>query len=160
LRLPGFSDNRHMKVRKLSALWTGRLWPSGKIPCTHCFQRLSRNRSHSAAGRIRFIKSLKNSFGNRTRYLPACGAVLQSIVLPPPPTTTTRHRAFTSFKKYEKIKTRFIIHSFVHTVWLPQGFCTGFELDAMRVEVRSLRKHICVFPTVSGVALSYSQLLL
>ena len=38
---PRFQDNRHMKVERLSALSTGRLYPSGNIPSTHLCQRLS-----------------------------------------------------------------------------------------------------------------------
>jgi hypothetical protein len=32
---PRFLDNRHMKVVRLSALRTGRIYPPGKIPGTH-----------------------------------------------------------------------------------------------------------------------------
>ena len=32
---PRFQDNRHMKVVRLSALCTGRLYPPGNIPGTH-----------------------------------------------------------------------------------------------------------------------------
>ena len=32
---PGFQENRHMKVVKLSALRTVRLYPPGNIPGTH-----------------------------------------------------------------------------------------------------------------------------
>jgi hypothetical protein len=32
---PRFLDNRHMKVVRLSAVRTGRLYPPGKIPGTH-----------------------------------------------------------------------------------------------------------------------------
>jgi hypothetical protein len=32
---PRFLDNRHMKMVRLSALLTGRLYPPGKIPGTH-----------------------------------------------------------------------------------------------------------------------------
>jgi hypothetical protein len=35
LRLPGFSDNWHMKVARLSALCTSCLYPPGKKPGTH-----------------------------------------------------------------------------------------------------------------------------
>ena len=35
LRLPDFQDNRHMKVVRLSALRTGRLYPPGNSPGTH-----------------------------------------------------------------------------------------------------------------------------
>jgi len=34
---PRFQDNRHMKVVRLSALRTGRLYPSGNIPGTHVY---------------------------------------------------------------------------------------------------------------------------
>jgi hypothetical protein len=35
LRLPGLSDNRYIKLVRLSALCTGHLYPPGKIPGTH-----------------------------------------------------------------------------------------------------------------------------
>jgi hypothetical protein len=35
LRLPDFKTSRHMKVVRLSALGTGRLYPQGSIPGTH-----------------------------------------------------------------------------------------------------------------------------
>jgi hypothetical protein len=35
VEVPRFLDNRHMKVVRLSALRTGRLYPPGKIPGTH-----------------------------------------------------------------------------------------------------------------------------
>ena len=34
---PRFQDNRHMKVVRLSALRTGRLYAPGNIPGTHFF---------------------------------------------------------------------------------------------------------------------------
>jgi len=46
-----------MKVTRLSALRTGRLYPSGDTAGTHFFQRLSRSQGHSAFGRM---KSMKN----------------------------------------------------------------------------------------------------
>ena len=51
LRLPEFLDNQYMRVGRLSALRTGRLYSSGDIPCTHLYQRLSRAQGHSADGR-------------------------------------------------------------------------------------------------------------
>jgi len=33
--LPGFLENRHMKVAKLSDLGTSRIYPPGDIPGTH-----------------------------------------------------------------------------------------------------------------------------
>jgi len=66
-----------MKVVKLSALRTGRLYPSGNIPGTHFYYRLSQPQGHSAAGRIMSMKNSNDTIGNRTRDLPACSAVSQ-----------------------------------------------------------------------------------
>jgi len=63
-----------MKVVRLSALSTGRLYPPGNIPGTHFYQRLSRPQGHSVAGRIMSMKKSNNS-GDRNRDLPACSAV-------------------------------------------------------------------------------------
>ena len=51
LRLPDFKTIWHMKVVRLSALRTGRIYPQGNIPGTYFCQRLSRPQGHSA-GRI------------------------------------------------------------------------------------------------------------
>jgi len=64
-----------MKVVRLLALRTGRLYPPGNIPGTHFCQRLSRPQGHSAVGRIMSIKNSNDTIENRTRDLPACGAV-------------------------------------------------------------------------------------
>ena len=48
---PKFQDNRHIKVVRLSALRTGRLYHPGYIPSTHSCWRLCRPQRHSAAGR-------------------------------------------------------------------------------------------------------------
>ena len=52
---PGFSDTRHMKVTRLSALHTGHLYLPGQVSVTHFCYRLSRTQDHSAAGRIKSI---------------------------------------------------------------------------------------------------------
>ena len=74
---PGFQDNRYMKVAKLSALGTGRLYPSGNISGIHFCYRLSRPQGYSAAGRIMSMKYYSDTIGNRTRDLPTCSAVPQ-----------------------------------------------------------------------------------
>ena len=56
---PRFQDNRHMKVVRLSALRTGRLYPPGNIPGTHFCQRLGRPQGHNAAGRIMSMKKIQ-----------------------------------------------------------------------------------------------------
>ena len=72
---PRFQDNQHMKVVRLSALHTDRLYPPRNIPGTHFCYRLSRPQGHSAAGRIMSMKNSSDTIGNRTRDLPACSAV-------------------------------------------------------------------------------------
>jgi hypothetical protein len=72
---PRFQDNRHMKVVRLSALLTGRLYPPGNIPGTHFCLRLSQPQGHSAAGRIMSMKNSNYTIGNRTCNLPAYNTV-------------------------------------------------------------------------------------
>ena len=74
---PRFQDNRHMKVVRLSALSTGRLYPPRNIPGTHFCWRLSQTQSHSAARRIINKKKSSDTIENRTRDLPAYSAVPQ-----------------------------------------------------------------------------------
>ena len=66
LRLQEFLNNRHMKVARLPALRTGRLYPPGDIRGTHFCLRLSRLQGHSAAGRIMSVKNPNDAIGNRT----------------------------------------------------------------------------------------------
>ena len=72
-----FQDNRYMKVKRLSALRTGRLYLPGNIPGTHFCPRLRRPQGYRAAGRIRSMKNFNETIGNRTRDLPARSAVPQ-----------------------------------------------------------------------------------
>jgi hypothetical protein len=71
-----------MKVVRLSALRTGRLYPPGKIPGTHLCQGLSEPQGHSVAGRIVSMKNSNDTIENRTRDLPACSAVPQPTASP------------------------------------------------------------------------------
>jgi len=84
---PRFQDSRHMKVVRLSALRTDRLYPPGNISGTHFCKRLSQPQGHSAAGRIMSMKNSIDAIGNRTGDLPACSAV-------PPPTAPPRAPQF------------------------------------------------------------------
>ena len=65
-----------MKVVRLSALCTGRLYPPGNIPGIHFCWRLSQPQGHSAAGRIMSMKNYNDTIGNRTRDLLACSVVM------------------------------------------------------------------------------------
>ena len=62
-----FSDSWHMKVVKLSALHTDRLYHPGNISIIHFGLRLSRSQNHSAAGRDMWRKNSNYIIGNRTR---------------------------------------------------------------------------------------------
>ena len=73
-----------MKVVKLPALSTGRLYPPKDIPGTHFSYRLSQTQGPSAAGRM-LMKNSKDTTGNRTRDLPACSAVPQRTAPPRAP---------------------------------------------------------------------------
>jgi len=74
-----------MKVVRLLAIRNGRLCRRGNNPGIHFSYSLSEPQVHSAARRIMSMKIFKDTFGNRTRALPACSAVLQSNLLPRDP---------------------------------------------------------------------------
>jgi hypothetical protein len=69
-RLTEFPDNLHMKVVRLSALCTGRIYPPGDTPGIHFCQRPSRSQGHSATGRIKSMKNRNYTIGNLTRDQP------------------------------------------------------------------------------------------
>jgi hypothetical protein len=88
VKAPRFWENRFMKVVKLSALRTGRLYATGNIPGTRFCLRLSRPKGHSAAGRNMSVKNSNDNIGNRTRNLPTCSA----MSLPTARTSVTNHQ--------------------------------------------------------------------
>jgi len=72
---PSYYSYSYVKIARLSALHTGRLYPPGDTPGIHFFQRLSRHQGHSAAGRIMSTKIPDDSIRNQTHDLLACSAV-------------------------------------------------------------------------------------
>jgi len=66
---PRYLDNWHMKVVRLSALRTGRLYSPESIPGTHFSYWLIRPQSHSEAGRIMSMKNSSDPIGNRAREI-------------------------------------------------------------------------------------------
>ena len=74
-----FHGNLHMKVVRLSALLTSRLYPPVNIPVTHFSLRLSQPQGHSAARRIMSMKNSNDTIGNRTRDHPTCSAVPHTV---------------------------------------------------------------------------------
>lgn len=81
LRLPGFLNNWHMQVARLSAQCTGYLYSPGDIPGTRFCSRLSQPQRHSVARRIKSVKNLKYATENQTCDLPACSRLPQSTAL-------------------------------------------------------------------------------
>jgi hypothetical protein len=73
-----------MAVR-LSALLAGRPSLPGTFLVLISVRRLSWSQGYSAAGRVRSIEISIDLIGNRTRYLPTCSIVPQTITLPRAP---------------------------------------------------------------------------
>jgi hypothetical protein len=78
-----------MKVIRLSALRTSRLYPPGIIPGTHFCKRLCQPQGHSAAGRNMSMKNSNDTIGKRTRDLPAWSTVPQPTAPPRTPMNST-----------------------------------------------------------------------
>ena len=76
-----FQGSWHMKVVRLLALHTVRLYPAGNIPGTHYCWRLSQPQGHSAVGRIMLMKNSNDTIVNRTRALPPCSAVTEPTAI-------------------------------------------------------------------------------
>jgi hypothetical protein len=82
---PRFQDNRHMKVVRLSALRTGRLYPQKILLVLIYVRGWVNTRGHSATGRIMAMKISNDTTGNWARNLPAFSAVPQPTALPRAP---------------------------------------------------------------------------
>jgi hypothetical protein len=52
VQAPKFLDNRHLKMARLSALHTGRLYPPGDTLCTYLCFRLSRSQAVAYRGGV------------------------------------------------------------------------------------------------------------
>jgi hypothetical protein len=68
-----------MKVVRLSALRTGRLYPQEIFLVLIYVKRLSRPQGQSATGRIMSMKISSDTIRNRTRDLPVCSALPQPL---------------------------------------------------------------------------------
>ena len=81
LRFPDFMKIWPMKVAKLSAPHTGRLYPTRDITGTHLCWRLSRLQGRSAVGRIKSEKNANDPMVDRTRDLSTCSVLPQPTAL-------------------------------------------------------------------------------
>ena len=84
-----------IQAKRLSALWTGRLFSPGNISGTHFCQRMSRPQGHSEAERIMSMKNSNDTMGNQIRDLPTCSPVPQPTALPPAPNNASGSQTVT-----------------------------------------------------------------
>ena len=103
-----FPDIWHMKVVRLSALCISHLYHPGNIPGTHFCYRLIQPQGHSAGGRIMSMKNANDTFGNRTRDLPAFSAVPQQAEPLRTPTVNVVYLILIP----THISVAFVLHSF------------------------------------------------
>jgi hypothetical protein len=125
-----------MKVLRLSALRTGRLYPPGNIPDTHFCWKLSRHHGHSAAGRIMSMKNSHDTIGNRTRYLRRAAGSSEMMVHTPLENfvlTQTTKRFLTAETCSLKVR-------YVHAQWChPAGVPASYSLFSRQL-LRALSK--------------------
>ena len=67
-RLPGYSQNRHMKVARLSALRTGGLYPPKEDPWYSFLLQTQSTPGPQRKGKSKLIKNLKDPTRNLARY--------------------------------------------------------------------------------------------
>jgi hypothetical protein len=92
-----------MKVIRLSALRTGRLYPQEIFLVLISVKRLSQPQGHTAAGRIMTMKISIDTIGNRTCDLPACSAVPQPTAPPRAPFTCVYVMVYSEIKRNVKV---------------------------------------------------------
>jgi hypothetical protein len=90
-----------MKVVRLSALPTGRLYPTGKYSWYKFMLEAGVNpRGYIATGRIMSMKNSNDNIGNRTSDLPACRAVPQPTALRRVPVRVVLITIITKYKTF------------------------------------------------------------
>ena len=98
---PRFQDNRHMKVVRLSAISTVRLYATRNIPGTHFCYSLCRPQGQSATGMIISMKrNFNDTIGNRTRDLQTSSTVPQPTAPPRVPKKKHNIHYTTMYCKY------------------------------------------------------------
>jgi hypothetical protein len=135
LRLPEFLNNQHMKVARLSVLWTRRLYLPTDTRLAHYCYRLSRRHDHSAVGPI----------GNRTCNLPAWSAVPQTA-----PPCTPPHYCYSTINVFPLLYNSFLSSLFSSVVASSQRchncFLFASDLKKVGIWVRMSSSQCCALP--------------
>jgi len=91
---PTFQDSRQVKLVRLSALRTGRLYLQEKFLVLISARGWFNPRVHTAVGRIMSMKNSSDTTGNQTPDLPACNEVPRPTAPPRAPSTYTQYVFF------------------------------------------------------------------
>jgi hypothetical protein len=137
-----------MKVARLSAPHTGRLYRPGNIPGTHFYYRLSQPQGHSADGRI--VMKNSDTIGNRTRDLSTCRAIPQPTapqaaypviwILSPFTCPTIEYRQNLGLNMLCPKQADSFINSFLNDAW---SKTEGIGLWICTAETRTLPYKMC-----------------
>ena len=100
-----------MKVVRLSATKTGRLYPPGNIPGTHFCQRLSRPQGHRGDRRIMLMKNSNETIGNRTRHFPACSTRCNRVSLTLSDPMSSSNRLFYAAYSRGRLNTTYFVEN-------------------------------------------------
>ena len=127
---PRFQDNRHMKVARLSALCTGRLYPQEIFPVLISVRGSVDPHGHRAAERIMSMNNSNDTIVNRTRDLPTSSAVPQQTALRRDHLHEDKSikKTLTSARA-EGLKNSLLLNSYIFILYLPPrspDFTTNF----------------------------------
>jgi hypothetical protein len=118
---------------KLSAVHSGRCYPTGNIPGTHFCQRLIRPQGHCATGGIMSVKNSNDTIGNRTRDLPVCCAVSQPTAPRSAPSILPQRRECEAWRTLRCYPFSTVTSSRHFVLWQHLDFRVGLPLLLLRM---------------------------